>query len=282
VVDITNLENGKNVRVIVSAGLEAPGLLAVLSGNAAGLLGLRNGSIGRIRMTQPSDPIAFSRFTEGMAAYRDDYASWNPMTGESAYTPPPSPEPAPFIGMKDPASDESPDPDSDSLSTYIPESEWDEFNRREVVDLPAASVPDEVSAPPLPENGIYDYTLTPAEERTPQAPPGDFIDPEHLVSNEGDGLPAREEYPSSSIPVISSLERGKYYVQIGAFSRAELIEAAVYRIDESYPLTIQNAGSDAKPVYRLLLGPLNLGESGAMLQRVKSVGYKDAFVRSIK
>jgi hypothetical protein len=32
-------------------------------------------------------------------------------------------------------------------------------------------------------------------------------------------------------------------------------------------------------VYRVLVGPVNLGESGALLQRFKRSGYKDAFIK---
>jgi hypothetical protein len=71
VVDITNLENGKTVRAVVSASLENPGLLAVLSRDAANIIGLPNRTIGRIRMNQPADPVAFSRFTEGLSSSGD-------------------------------------------------------------------------------------------------------------------------------------------------------------------------------------------------------------------
>jgi hypothetical protein len=71
VVDITNLENGKTIRAIVSAPLENPGLLAVLSKDAAGAIGLPGRSIGRVRMNQPADPVAFSHFTEGMSSSGD-------------------------------------------------------------------------------------------------------------------------------------------------------------------------------------------------------------------
>jgi hypothetical protein len=64
VVDVTNLENGRTIRVIVAAALDSPGLLAMLSRNAASAIGVQPRTIGRIRMTQPSYPVAFSRFTE--------------------------------------------------------------------------------------------------------------------------------------------------------------------------------------------------------------------------
>jgi len=81
--------------------------------------------------------------------------------------------------------------------------------------------------------------------------------------------------------LIRTLERGSFYVQIASFSREEQIETEIRRINQKYPLAVYNAGTSVNPVYRILLGPLNLGESGAMLQRFRSIGYTDAFVRRI-
>jgi len=77
VVDITNIENGKKTRVIVSDTLTSPGLLAVVSREAAELIGMRAGSISRLRMIQPADPMAYMRFTENMVAGNPEYDSGN-------------------------------------------------------------------------------------------------------------------------------------------------------------------------------------------------------------
>jgi hypothetical protein len=82
-----------------------------------------------------------------------------------------------------------------------------------------------------------------------------------------------------SIPVIEELEKGGYYLQLGAYSKPEILESSVGRVGRQYPLSVQPAGSPDRPIYRLLLGPVNLGESGALLKRFKSSGYRDAFVR---
>jgi cell division protein FtsN len=83
-----------------------------------------------------------------------------------------------------------------------------------------------------------------------------------------------------SIPMILDLERGKYYVQVGAYSRHDTLNNAAGRIDKVYPLKVQISGSETKPLYRLVIGPLNQGEAQAHLQRFKKTGYDDAFVRS--
>jgi len=82
IVDITNIENNRSTRVIVANNLNSPGLLAVVSAEAAELIGMRQGSVSRIRMVQPSDPIAYLRFTEGIDANIPEYYSGNAFTEE--------------------------------------------------------------------------------------------------------------------------------------------------------------------------------------------------------
>jgi cell division protein FtsN len=91
--------------------------------------------------------------------------------------------------------------------------------------------------------------------------------------------PAVSRPAEFSAPVLESLEKGKYYLQLGAFSNTELLELELKRIGNTYPLSIQVSSLNSKPVYRILLGPLSLGESNTVLDRFKAIGYSDAFVR---
>ncbi|MDR3138349.1 MAG: septal ring lytic transglycosylase RlpA family protein, partial [Treponema sp.] len=61
---VTNLETGKSIRVTVVSSLTNPGLLTVLSREAAAAIGLQAQFIGRVRMTQPADPLTYSQFPE--------------------------------------------------------------------------------------------------------------------------------------------------------------------------------------------------------------------------
>jgi len=115
-----------------------------------------------------------------------------------------------------------------------------------------------------PENGAPAVAVT----RTPmpqEAPPPAYAPP--------------AEFSPFQAPLINSLEQGKWYVQVGVYSRPDNVEDEISRIGTAYPVAIQNIGTDTSPMFRVLLGPLNQGESGAMLQRFKSIGYADAFVR---
>jgi hypothetical protein len=78
--------------------------------------------------------------------------------------------------------------------------------------------------------------------------------------------------------MINNLEKGMYYIQVGSFSKTESIESELAKIGRNWPLAIQKAGTAERPLYRILVGPLNLGESGALLPRLKT-SYSDAFVR---
>jgi hypothetical protein len=150
-----------------------------------------------------------------------------------------------------------------------------ELPPEEPAGIPAASAeppvppPEEPFAGPEPSGGEYNYTLIPAEERPPAG--GSLVAP-----------PAVSPPPVPqifSVPAVARLEYGKYYLQIGAYSQTAAVERELSKIERGYPLTVQCAGTAAKPVYRILVGPVNQGESGALLRSFKGKGYKDAFVR---
>jgi cell division septation protein DedD len=82
-----------------------------------------------------------------------------------------------------------------------------------------------------------------------------------------------------SAPVIKVLEKGKYYLQLRAYTRADLAQSELARLGNTYPLAVQPGGNPDRPFYRILIGPMNLGESNALLRRFRGNGYQDAFIR---
>jgi hypothetical protein len=336
IVDITNLETGKTVRVIVAAALETPGLLAVLSRDAAGEIGLPSRSVGRIRMIQPTDPIAFSRFTEGLGSSGDP--DYDPQALIRSYAAPvPSESSVPPAGSRSDGA-VSPEPESawifqepgssgsspvDTPPAYPPE---DRGSAVTILEEPKNSLLPQtpVQQYPYADGGAYDLALVPSESRPPAEsyhglPPEAEIpplpnrvsppsaaertpDPAYIIPPAGAASappPVRETTPfppappvpspgasssaagsAFSVPLITSLEKGKYYLQLGAYSKAQSVESEIGRIGKTYPLAVQNGGTAERPIYRILLGPVNLGESGALLERFKMMGYADAFVRS--
>jgi hypothetical protein len=269
---VTNLENGRTIRVTVAAGLDSPGLLAMLSQNAADAIGIQNRGIGRIRMTQPSDPIVYSHFTDerefpgtlvpaapaGTSAAADDFA------GER--------EPGPSIQESADYADvtaENEEPQQPSIITLVPAEERPPQGDSVIIQ------PGTVIDPIQPRQ---------ADPVSIAPDPRYFIGPVGQQQQQSASPPLRSDLPAAptgtifAVPLVSQLERGKSYVQVGAFTRPDTLETVVAQL-KSYPLTVQSGDSPGSPAYRLLIGPLNKGEGGAILQRVKR-GYPDAFVRN--
>ena len=271
VVDITNLENGKTVRVMVVSGLETTGLLAMLSVNAAESIDLRGNSTCRTRMTQPSDDIAFSHFKLGPIA---PDALYEPQEASVADV-----ESSDYIAGADAL---PPDglAEADRAGEYAAAAEADAAET-DVVE--AAEIASEPEKKPAPKPGIISgpLVLNPAEERLPEKTGRYVIAPENVIAplKPAAVYSTPSDFSPFQVPLISSLEQGKCYVQIAVYTRPDNVEDEINRIGKGYPVAIQNIGSDIKPMFRVLLGPLNQGESAAMLQRFKSIGYDDAFVR---
>jgi hypothetical protein len=134
VVDIRNMETNRSVHAIVVRGVDSPGLLAVVSREVAQIIGMRAGSISRVRVTQTSDPIAHLRFSENLSSgpvsniengvleqrlleehYRDD-----------TYVPPPvvaQAEPVPRAAIME-------------RGYVVDEPEWGGAGRLSIVDVP--------------------------------------------------------------------------------------------------------------------------------------------------
>jgi hypothetical protein len=143
--------------------------------------------------------------------------------------------------------------------------------------------------------GDYELTLEPAEERPPESPetiiPADQIFPPAAETGTALTPPPPEGEPPSlppgpvesagaygfPVPVITELEEGKYYLQLAASRNQDAVKTELAKIGEYWPLAVQVSERDSYP-YRILVGPVNQGESRALLQRFKGT-YQDAFVR---
>ena len=177
-------------------------------------------------------------------------------------------------------------------SSFSPEEEPIEAEPvREIVSVTETKVEEHF----LPDESV-DTTLilVPSDERIPEGPVTEIASEDIVPPIEEDFAPEEvviteiqppvttvsETLPDlTAAPFTTELEQG-WYVQIAAYSRLELANDESSRLGMTYPLVIQRVDTDTTTLFRVLLGPLNQGESGAMLQRVKSIGYKDAFVRN--
>lgn len=335
VIDLTNLENNKSIRVIVAGTLETPGLLALVSKEAAGMIGMNPSSISRIRMIQPTDPASYLRFTENNEdgilyydsgdviteeKYRERIAAQNRSETQAARPSSSYPqeiewEPgwARSSEFADIFAPENELPPSVPAAKDVPPVELAEA-KPELDEIPKTAPeikepliaqtpqiieekkPDTAPVTPKPEpalEDLYKYTLVPAPQRPPESNGIYGIDPSSIIPGitritetakmtdtapkEDIKPPFKNNYSFESL-LVSNLKAGSFYVQIASIQAPELIEGILSRIDTAYRevVCVQKSGQSA---YRILLGPLNQGESGAILQRFKSIGYKDAFIR---
>jgi hypothetical protein len=282
VVEVTNLENGKTIQALVTSGLESSAFLAAFSRDTAVAMGARSQALIKIRMTKIDDSRVLSRLSEGLSSQGTETAN-SPEKKQNGASPAVTPKSA----ITQPGTQGTGIPD-----TVVPPPRPEGFPQSSA----SLSAPQHSTDPDTLTR--YDLALIPAEERPPVEPSVAWILPPEAEIAPLDPLPFSEDrtpmgssvqemvprehfedWPFFSVPVITSLEQGKYYLQLGAFGRTELIEAELSRIGKSYPLAIQPGGNPQTPIYRILLGPVTLGESAALLQQFKSLGYKDAFIR---
>ncbi len=86
-----------------------------------------------------------------------------------------------------------------------------------------------------------------------------------------------EKYKVSS---MADLEKGKFYVQIAMLGDESNIRATIGKYGKQYPITLVPLANGKG--YQFLIGSLTMDEYGTVLNRFRSYGYKDAFLRKIK
>ena len=87
-------------------------------------------------------------------------------------------------------------------------------------------------------------------------------------------------YQKYMVDSLSELKSSSYYIQIAALSSDDAIMEIVNKYCSNYPITIvPMAGGQRKQV---MIGPVNMDEYAVILERFKSYGFKDAFLRKIK
>lgn len=74
-----------------------------------------------------------------------------------------------------------------------------------------------------------------------------------------------------------TLEKG-IYIQIAALQDSKTLEEVCGKYGDDYPIKLVELQDKGKNLVRVLVGPVNRDEYGAVLERFKSFGFKDAFV----
>ena len=87
-------------------------------------------------------------------------------------------------------------------------------------------------------------------------------------------------YDKYIVPSLKDLESGKYYIQIAVYASDENILEVINKYGNNYPITIvPMAGGNKK---QILVGPVTMDEYKVVLERFKSYGFKDAFLRKVR
>lgn len=143
-------------------------------------------------------------------------------------------------------------------------------------------------------------TLEPAELMPPAAvpaapavvaaPPAAVAAPAAAVAAPAvSAAPPAAEAPKASLssslqglPLVSSLEKGKYYIQVASYTDPENARRLVSQWSSAYPIAVERTGEGAKNTLKVCVGPVGRDEYGAVLERFKAAGFRDAFVRAVK
>ena len=87
-------------------------------------------------------------------------------------------------------------------------------------------------------------------------------------------------YDKYIVTSLKDLESGKYYIQIAVYASDENILEVINKYGNNYPITIvPMAGGNKK---QILVGPVTMDEYKVVLERFKSYGFKDAFLRKVR
>lgn len=96
----------------------------------------------------------------------------------------------------------------------------------------------------------------------------------------GGGIQDGPAYGKYLVPSLGELSRGSYYIQIAVLKDELNIMGIIEKYSGNYPMAVVPLSSGA--ALQVMVGPLSMDEYGAVLERFRSYGFKDAFLRKIK
>jgi cell division protein FtsN len=144
-------------------------------------------------------------------------------------------------------------------------------------------------APEEPPTSTFDESTAEEEvAEAPAEPPAEEEAPEEIaVEPEPEEEPAAEiamaqGEAEEAVVLAGNLPSRTYFLQLGAYSTRNLAERLAGDLNQSYSVTILPADTGGRRFYKVLLGPLNVDESGTLLYQFRSRGFKDAFIQYIE
>ncbi len=164
----------------------------------------------------------------------------------------------------------------------VEETETDEYEA--IVLVPVDSNPPESDEDEVEDVVAEDELETIEEELTPvvEEPNKGISEVKPVITSDVDvsKSAASGSYDKYMVPSLKDLESGKYYIQIAVYASDDNILDVISKYGSNYPITIvPMAGGNKK---QILIGPVSMDEYKVVLERFKSYGFKDAFLRKVK
>ena len=141
-----------------------------------------------------------------------------------------------------------------------------------------APAPIEETPAPVEETPVEE---TPAEEPEDS---GTYEETDSDIYTAADEKPEEESAVSVNEikPVSSKLEKGKTYVQIVIYDDKYNRDDVLKKYGKKYPMVVEERLVKNNTRYTIFVGPLKPDETGAVLERFKQLGFKDAFLKKGK
>jgi len=260
---------------------------------------------------QPEAPAADAaeRRLEELAARIPQKRLFQPPPDSSAVAPEPAiaAEPAVETAIEETVPPVEEEPEGGSLSALPPVA------AAQSEALPEGEVPEEppvAEMAPLPAEATLTEELPLAEaaveEEPAEATPSLSVSPEPVPAPEpaiaAPATPVLQEpppEPATAAPRVAavpstaaetpaaetlSLARRSFYLQLGAYSTRGLAEKLAREVSSyaRYTVAVLPTSTGARPLYKVLIGPLNRDESGTLLYQFRARGFRDAFLQYIE
>lgn len=91
--------------------------------------------------------------------------------------------------------------------------------------------------------------------------------------------PAPVAPASRQAMATGTLEKGRHYIQVGAYRTEAAAAEIVSVLRMEYVIVVETSARSNSKIWRIFVGPLGRDESGMALLRVRSLGFKDAFLK---
>lgn len=134
-----------------------------------------------------------------------------------------------------------------------------------------APAPIEETPAPVEETPVEE---TPAEEAEDSGTYEETDSDIYTAAEEESAVPVNEIKP-----VSSKLEKGKTYVQIVIYDDKYNRDDVLKKYGKKYPMVVEERLVKNNTRYTIFVGPLKPDETGAVLERFKQLGFKDAFLK---